>query len=328
MKIKPLKYYKEPQYQPREIVGYKPSLLVDYVPSLWKSKNVVMSALTTFILSGYLQSEPVKTTLKYSQGQIETDGNQKIIDSTSEKEIQKKQMVSIAPLFIHGEGRGADGCVVISPPLFLSEEEARQIIETELKKENFIFDKKDMVLEDPAFEIKFKRYAINKEKRILEEKGEEISRKFILDGYCSEYNLGYEFISHKDCLELKGLEFVFSVQEYDTKKTAEDLSEKMRKYGKINTVVFYDPLFLWKSAMYDVDEINKLADRERLKATTHNSTDETSKSLKANTAELDKVGKSSISRNRNNAREDLLAQVRDFISWIKKEELLKNVSKK
>lgn len=40
----------------------------------------------------------------------------------------------VAPLFDHGEGRGASGCIVVSPPVFLSEEEAMQIIREELGK--------------------------------------------------------------------------------------------------------------------------------------------------------------------------------------------------
>ncbi len=40
--------------------------------------------------------------------------------------------ISVAPIFEHGEGRGATGCVVIVPPVFLSEEEALQIANEEL----------------------------------------------------------------------------------------------------------------------------------------------------------------------------------------------------
>ena len=35
---------------------------------------------------------------------------------------------SVAPVFIHGEGRGALGCVVVSPPVFLSEAEALEVL--------------------------------------------------------------------------------------------------------------------------------------------------------------------------------------------------------
>jgi hypothetical protein len=36
--------------------------------------------------------------------------------------------VSVAPIFEHGEGRGATGCIVIVPPVFLSEEESLQVV--------------------------------------------------------------------------------------------------------------------------------------------------------------------------------------------------------
>ena len=42
--------------------------------------------------------------------------------------------ITVAPIFKHGEGRGATGCIVVSPPVFLSEEEALQIVKEELAK--------------------------------------------------------------------------------------------------------------------------------------------------------------------------------------------------
>ena len=41
-------------------------------------------------------------------------------------------MAIVAPIFQHGEGRGATGCIVMSPPVFLSEEEALQVIREEM----------------------------------------------------------------------------------------------------------------------------------------------------------------------------------------------------
>ena len=44
-----------------------------------------------------------------------------------------------APVFVHGDGVGASGCVMIAPPVYLSEEDALNIIFTELKKEGLSF---------------------------------------------------------------------------------------------------------------------------------------------------------------------------------------------
>ena len=41
---------------------------------------------------------------------------------------------AVAPIFVHGEGRGASGCIVMNPPVFLSEEEALQILGEELAR--------------------------------------------------------------------------------------------------------------------------------------------------------------------------------------------------
>ena len=37
----------------------------------------------------------------------------------------------MAPVFIHGEGTGAYGCIAVTAPFFLSEEEAWEIIKSE-----------------------------------------------------------------------------------------------------------------------------------------------------------------------------------------------------
>ena len=56
-------------------------------------------------------------------------GQWRVIAATEEGKIV------VAPIFEHGTGRGADGCVVVSPPVFLSEEEAVQVIREELAKQ-------------------------------------------------------------------------------------------------------------------------------------------------------------------------------------------------
>jgi hypothetical protein len=46
----------------------------------------------------------------------------------------------VAPLFVHGDGRGSYGCDAVVPPLYLSEQEARSIIVEEAKKAGIHFD--------------------------------------------------------------------------------------------------------------------------------------------------------------------------------------------
>ena len=47
---------------------------------------------------------------------------------------QTNAVAIVAPIFQHGEGRGATGCIVMSPPVFLSEEEALLVVREELGK--------------------------------------------------------------------------------------------------------------------------------------------------------------------------------------------------
>jgi hypothetical protein len=53
----------------------------------------------------------------------------------------------VAPLFSHGDGRGATGCVVSAPPVFLSEEEALQIITEELSRHGLSFANRNITVD-------------------------------------------------------------------------------------------------------------------------------------------------------------------------------------
>ena len=63
-----------------------------------------------------------------------------------------------------------------------------------------------------------------------------------MDAYSSHLNLAYEFVAVDDYYKFGGEISGSTAQSYDVIKAAENLREKMKKYGKINTVIFYDPL--------------------------------------------------------------------------------------
>jgi hypothetical protein len=133
------------------------------------------------------------------------------------------------PIFEHGTGRGSFGCVSVAPPVFLSEEEALQVIREEAEAKGVYFDDTKSV-EGNKFPATNLYYNDNNDlvtwKGVLE-----------LDGYDSSLNIGFEFVSQADVVAwAKKSAMWSSVETYDMKGTSERLSEVIE-----NTAVFYDP---------------------------------------------------------------------------------------
>lgn len=301
MKISPVKSYKKPAYPTREYYILNSEALKNHIPDKWKTNKIVAGALAVFLLSNSNNTESKNKNPKPEIFFIKNleENSQKDIKNISEKNIP-----SIAPIFIHGDGRGAIGCVVINPPAFLSEEEARYIIESELKKEDIIFDKKNYKLDDVVF-TRDEGYRKNEADTV------------VMDGYSSKYNIAYEFVSADDYHNFGGEYSISTVQSYDVVKAAENLRDKMKEYGKVNTVIFYDPMARQdnkeaKNETYSKEStINNLEDEDNI--------DEGTKDKD----ELYYSYNNQIKEYKKASIELLKQQVHDFIEWVKKENLLK-----
>ena len=203
MQLKPVKKYKAPDYPIKEYFEKNSALLNKYMPRRWKGKAFVAIAFSLFAINGCASN--------------------------------------IAPIFIHGEGLGSIGCIVVSPPIFISEETARQVIIKELKKENISFDKKDVSI----------NAIINNE------------YKLVLDGLDTKNNLGYEFISKDDAYSISPKHGSYSsVTDYNTKAAAENIRRKLQEYDKIKVVVFYDPIIYKRTRIFSPkmhDEVEQQA---------------------------------------------------------------------
>jgi len=247
-----------------------PSLISRHVPSSWKKLRIPAAALLFFALNTCT-----------NQGTQGMDENSTRIVDQNEKKDSSEQITQnktiIAPLFFHGSGIGATGCIAISPPVFISETDALELIRSKLEKEKLIFDKQDYIVEGI--------YSID-ESEVIKEKIEkaqippEMSRHpFYFDFYSTKYNLGIKFISERTCYDLaeirslsqdneigkvsdthpglnkEGLEyFGSSVSKIDTIETAKRAMEYLRKYASVNAVFFYDPVVSDKKRYRNVIE--------------------------------------------------------------------------
>ena len=280
MEIKPVKIKRKPGYPTIKTFVDNPGLLSKSVPFAWIRNQYAATTLATFILCGVgNQSSAQKT-------KPATVVVSKVLSKDKPAAIKsvKHDPVKIARIFSHGDGTGAIGCEVMSPPVFISEDEARKIIFTALKKENLIFNTTNTpVLKFAAPPIANECFFNDKQMKNAKKAKVEIQ----MDGYNKQYNLAIEYVSVDDFEKFKNDDVCMStVEGFNTKGAAELIMNELMTQGITNAVVFYDPMprvsFMSHEMYRDTEKrVNKLA------------------------------------------REQLLEQVKDFIVWIKKEGIIK-----
>ena len=199
MRIQPVRRKSPPRYPTREYLFAHPELLA-IVPERWRRNRFVLKVLgaaACLVLS--IQNE-----------------------ACAQQKGRAASAARIAPLFPHGEGRGSFGCLATNPPVFLSEDEARQVIQDEAKKSGieFVADaftvaKVTVPLTDPYWcppQVKRPGPAVQR-------------RDVVLDGFDREHQVGYEFVSRQDftAWERKDPACRSTVASYDMKGIAEAL---------------------------------------------------------------------------------------------------------
>ena len=294
MEIKPVKIKRKPGYPTIKTFVDNPGLLSKNVPFAWIRNQYAATTLATFILCGAgNQSSAQKT--KPATVVVSKIKKQ---DKPAEIQTAKHDSVKIARIFSHGDGSGAIGCMVSSPPVFISEDEARKIIFTALKEENIEFN----TINTPV--LKFTvypgvNYFESKEQQLKDKQGRKVEIK--MDGYNVKNNLAIEYVSARlvNILDPPDYE-TSSVQKINTKKTAEKIRDKLTAQGKVNAAVFYDPVTYYDRYTY-YDEYQEALDR----VSSSNTSPSTSKDRPLSSRDL------------------LKAQVKDFIEWIKKEGIIK-----
>jgi hypothetical protein len=283
MKAEPLKNYKSPNYPTIEVVFTQPDILIKNMPQRWQTNKLIVTAMFSFSLYGCIGQN---NDAKHQKPQKEYV----IIDKAGMPDtivLNTLDSAAVAPIFVHGSGVGASGCVMISPPVYLSEEEAKEIIIHELKKEGIKFDD---TFKGDSISIKRKKIIYNWDATNKDGRTKEVieKKKLFPDAYNKDMNMILEYVSYVDYDKFCDQEpEMSSVSSYDIKGAAEKIRETLRKNGKLNAVVFYDPVG-W------ADKVDRNSGWDQ----------------------MEKSGK-------KNATEQLKQQVADFVEWLKKEELKK-----
>jgi hypothetical protein len=231
----------------------------------------------------------------------------------------------VAPIFKHGEGRGATGCVVVSPPAFLSEEEALQVVKEELAKHGV------QLASGPV--LKDVKIASRRLQQVEEDEDGErghitfdkkkqkivpiqlLAAPLRITGMDEKRSIGIKFICKRDYEKLGGfdphrVEFasrdgkrraitMSTVSSYDLKDVAAYVAAELKKQGKERAffAVFYDPL--WESRPVPKQKSD-------------------AKSLREAWKELDKPAE----KRKEDSKRLLRQQAQDFVTWLKEQKAI------
>ncbi|MBP7402859.1 MAG: hypothetical protein KBA30_09605 [Clostridia bacterium] len=253
--IQPIASYAAPRYPTREGVANDPTVL-GALPARWGAKPAVCMALL-FTLSSGLAGCRGGSWRNPSGG-------------------TREPAELVVPVFEHGDGTSTYGCMCVVPPVFLSEEEAQNVIREEAERRGVRFTETREIQGDrfPAFRPGDPDSSASQQ---------TWAGTLTLDGFDPALGIGYEFVSSAD-LDKWAADSMYwsSVTNYDMKATAERLADVVT-----DTAVFYDPGPDYSGFDRDHDRDTMEAYRQAFEA-----------------------------EQRERIIEDLRSQVRDFLDWL------------
>lgn len=276
--LSPLPRYSGANYPTKEQIQLHPELLRT-VPRRWARNPVVLTALSLVLSAGLTacgtasdsilpdsNSAPAASDASGASNQP-TSGNSTISAENSAGDAATLDI----PIFAHGTGRGSYGCESVAPPVFLSEEEAMQVIEEECAAHGIdLTGQKTISGTFPATSTLPDSISGGASDQTY-------TGELSLDGYSEDLGIGVEFVSTDDILDWKtDTGMAATVEEFDLKGTAQRLADCTD-----NVAVFYDPTA--------DDDLDFTGSNEE----------------------------SYVESSREQSLEELRAQVRDFLQWLK-----------
>lgn len=245
LKVRAVRHYPDPKYPSKEEARLDPSLL-RAVPRRWAGKGAVCAALSATLALGLSSCADARQGAggndisaaagKETAATAVVSGRTEYSFDPFEPERDKDGKLKLSvPVFEHGLGRGSYGCESVAPPVFLSEEEALQVIREEAAARGVQFGSgtsHPVSAELPVTQLAPSFGSEDDNKKQKTKKG-----TLTPDGWDETLGIGFEFVSKKDVSEWRdenGL--MASVESYDMKGAAVTLAENNR-----NIAVFYDP---------------------------------------------------------------------------------------
>ncbi len=172
----------------------------------------------------------------------------------------------VAPIFQHGGGIGATGCVVVSPPVFLSEEEALQVVKEELAKHGVQLTSAPVLQDLTIAPRRTQQVEDDKTSRKIVQ-DEEHAAPLCLTGMDEKRSIAIKLICRKNYERLGGVgshcvdvvyrdpnksgAIMSSVSDFDFSDAAQYVATEIRQKARqrLYVGVFYDPVsrpFVWR----------------------------------------------------------------------------------
>jgi len=269
--VKPVKKIAAPKYPDQYSVELDRLLLANR-PLRWSAAPAVCTALSAVVMLSFTScgkptmgepAPPVDTTI-FSDDDYVTMG--------------ETVAYKFTPLFEHGAGIGVFGCVSVSAPVFLSEDDAFAIIKDEFSKLNLNVTR-DVGRIDNMLIPKLDIYDRNKE---IETQIGSLEFDFRVENK----DIVMEFVSSEDvkAWHVDG-DYMSSVFEENYKEAARVLNDSLNnRYDGIVHGIFYEP---GEKIQYSQDLFSKIKSEKKL-----------------------------MEEARERANAELREQVRDFIAWL------------
>jgi hypothetical protein len=224
MKPKPVRKYAHPKYPSRLEIAARPALLHRHQPPAWRKWPELTGAAGLFLLADTARLSAVDNSPKGGPNPGQTNA-----------------AAIVAPIFQHGEGRGATGCIVMSPPVFLSEEEALLVIREELGKSRVNASLTNFVVPGVKIKPTHGEFFLKAGKTQYVPPSE---KPLIASAADPNQKVAVEFVSERNCYQLGAPSSHSTVQSYDLKAVAASVTAEVQKQGaaKLYFGAFYDPL--------------------------------------------------------------------------------------
>lgn len=246
--LSPVSHYKEAAYPTKEQVMAHPELL-RRIPRRWAGNPLVLTALGLVLSAGLTACGTVQSSDMPSspspRSSEETGTSDFLVSDLSHPTVASAadsaepsdeaspnapEALDI-PIFAHGTGRGSYGCESVAPPVFLSEEEAMQVIAEECAAQGID------ISGEKAISGTFPATSTLPEATSGGESDKTYTGELTLDGYSEDLGIGVEFVSTDDILDWQAdTGMAATVEQYNLKGTAQRLADCTD-----NVAVFYDP---------------------------------------------------------------------------------------
>lgn len=234
MQLERVRSYPIPRY-PTAVQFHEAENVARYMPRRWRGKRLVGQVLLFTAMSGLCSCTVPRSEPAGEVRQAETDTGSEQTPwylelfgggKQTEAEVPQAKTLSV-PLFVHGNGRGSFGCDSVLPPVYLSEDEAAQVIRETAAEYGVDFSGKGTVN--------------SKKLPYTNVYGDEMEKTYkgelALDGYDGALGIGFEYVSQRDVSDWHlDTGMMSTVEVFDMKGTAERLTEAVN-----GTAVFYDP---------------------------------------------------------------------------------------